>query len=92
MIGCRCVIQMMNYVLDRSDFKRQIVKMIPKAKNTSEHKYDQAKCLSITTRGYIVNNTNTKVKHRRSHVKSLKKRSEATKIRGLALARANLEG
>ena len=28
----------MNYVLDRSDFKKQIVKIIPKAENTSKHK------------------------------------------------------
>ena len=32
------MIQVMNYVLNRSDFKEQIVKMIPKAKNTSEYK------------------------------------------------------
>ena len=31
----------MNYVLDRLDFEEQIVKTIPKAENTSEHKYDQ---------------------------------------------------
>ena len=27
----------MNYVLDRSGFEEQIVRMIPKAENTSEH-------------------------------------------------------
>ena len=26
--GCRCVIQVMNYVLDRSDFKEQIMQTI----------------------------------------------------------------
>ena len=31
----------MNCVLDRSDFKEQIVKTIPKVENTSEHKYVQ---------------------------------------------------
>ena len=66
----------MNYVLVRSDFKGQIVKMIPKAENTFEHKYNQAKCLSITTRGYITDNNNTEVKHRGSNVRSLKQRSE----------------
>ena len=30
-----------NCVLDRLDFKKQIVRIIPKAENTSEHKYDQ---------------------------------------------------
>ena len=52
-----------NSVLDRLDSEKQIVRMIPKAKNTSEHKYDQAKCLSITTRGYIADNINREVKH-----------------------------
>ena len=33
------------------------VKIIPQAENTSEHKYNQAECLSITTKGYIANNT-----------------------------------
>ena len=76
MIRCRCVIQVMNYVLDRLDCKEQIVRMIPKAENTSEHEYDQAKCLSITTRGYITNNTNTEVRHWGSNVRSLKQRLE----------------
>ena len=31
----------MNYILDRLDFKEQIMKMIPKAENTSVHKYNQ---------------------------------------------------
>ena len=31
----------MNYVLDRSDFKKQIVRIIPTAKNTFEHEYNQ---------------------------------------------------
>ena len=30
-----------NCVLDRSNFEEQIVRTIPKAKNTSEYKYDQ---------------------------------------------------
>ena len=30
-----------NCVLDCSDFEGQIVKTIPKAENTSKHKYDQ---------------------------------------------------
>ena len=30
-----------NCVLDRSDFEEQIVRTIPKAENTFEHKYDQ---------------------------------------------------
>ena len=30
-----------NCVLDHSDFKEQIVRMIPKAENTSKHKYNQ---------------------------------------------------
>ena len=70
------MIQVMNYVLNRLDFKGQIVRMIPKAKNTSEHKYNQAKCLSITTRGYIADNTNTEVRHRGSNIRSLKQKSE----------------
>ena len=31
----------MNCVLDRSDFEEQIVRTIPKAENTSKHKYNQ---------------------------------------------------
>ena len=30
----------MNYILDRLDFKEQIVRMIPKAENNSKHKHD----------------------------------------------------
>ena len=45
---------------------------ISKKENTSEYKYDQAKYLSILTRGYIANNTNTEVRHWGSEVKSLK--------------------
>ena len=41
MIECKCVIQVINYVLDRSDFKEQIVRTIPKVENTFEHKYNQ---------------------------------------------------
>ena len=86
------MIQVINYVLDRLDFKGQIVKMISKAKNTSEHKYNQAKWLNITTRGYIANNTNTEVRHWGSNVRSLKQRSKATEVRGLAPAGANSGG
>ena len=32
----------MNCVLDRLDFEEQIVRTIPKAENTSKHKYDQS--------------------------------------------------
>ena len=39
----------MNYVLDRSDFKEQIVKMIPKAKNIFKHK-DQNNTINNTAR------------------------------------------
>ena len=74
--------------MDRSNFEEQIVRTIPKAENTSEHKYDQAKCLSITTRGYIADNTNTEVRHRGSDVRSLKQRSEVTEVRGMAPAGA----
>ena len=66
--------------------------MIPKAENTFEHKYNQAKCLIITTRGYIANNTNTEVKHWGSDIRSLKKSSEATEVRELALAGADSGG
>ena len=61
-----------NCVLDRLQFEKQLMKMIPKAENTFEHKYDQAECLSITTRGYIANNTNTEVRHWSSDIRSLK--------------------
>ena len=83
---------MMNYVLDCSDFKGQIVRMIPKAKNTFEHEYNQAECLNITIRGYIADNTNTQVRHRVSDVRSLKQRSEVTEVKGLAPAGANSGG
>ena len=62
----------MNDVLDRLDFKKQIVKMIPKAEHIYKHKYDQAKCLSITIRDYIANNTNTEIRHWSSNIRSLK--------------------
>ena len=32
----------MNSVLGRSQFEEQLMKIIPKAKNTSKHKYDQS--------------------------------------------------
>ena len=38
----------MNYVLDRSDFEEQIVRMIPKVENTSEHQ-DQSDAINDTT-------------------------------------------
>ena len=72
--------------------KKQLIKIIPKVENTFEHEYDQAKCLSIMTRGYITNNTNTEVRHWGSDVRSLKQRSEVTKVRGLAPARADSRG
>ena len=65
------------------------MKTIPKAKNTFKRKYNQAKCLNIMTRSYIVNNTNTEIRHRGSDVSSLKQRSEAIEIRGLAPVGAN---
>ena len=68
------------------------MKMIPKVENTSKHKYDQAKCLSIPTRGYIANNTNTEVRHWGSDVRSLKQRSEVTEVRRLAPAGADSGG
>ena len=40
----------------RTSRNRQ-VKTIPKAENTPEHEYDQAKCLSIITGGYIADKT-----------------------------------
>ena len=83
---------MVNSVLGRLQFEEQLIKIIPKVENTSEHKYNQAECLSIPTRGYIANNTNTEIKHRGSNVKSLKQRSEVTDVRGLAPARADSRG
>ena len=68
------------------------MKMIPKVENTSEHKYDQAECLNIPTRGYIADNTNTEVRHWGSDVRSLKQRSEVTEVRGLAPAGADSGG
>ena len=38
----------MNYVLDRLDFEEKIVRMIPKAENTSKHK-DQSNAINNTT-------------------------------------------
>ena len=54
-----------NFVLNclENDKENDSKRIIPKAENFSKHKYNQAKCLSIMTRGYIVNNTNTEVKH-----------------------------
>ena len=78
--------------MGRSQFEEQIVRTIPKAENTSEHKYDQAECLSITTRGYIADNTNTEVRHRGSDIRSLKQRSEVKEVRGLAPAGADSGG
>ena len=39
----------MNYVLDHSDFKEQIIRMIPKAENSSKHK-NQSNTISNTVR------------------------------------------
>ena len=68
------------------------MKMIPKVENTSEHKYNQAEYLSIPTKCYIADNTNTEVRHWSSDVRSLKQRSEVTGVRGLAPAGANSGG
>ena len=68
------------------------MKTIPKAENIFKHKYDQAKCLSITTRDYIANNTNIEVRHWGSNVRSLKQRSEAIKVRRLIPAGADSGG
>ena len=65
--------------------------MIPKAENTLEHEYNLAECPSITTRGYIANNTNTEVRHWGSDVRSPKRRSKATEVRELVPARADSE-
>ena len=50
-----------NYVLNRSypEISENDWRAILKEKNIPEHKYDQAKCLSIITRGYIADNINT---------------------------------
>ena len=63
-----------NSVLNRSenDSENDSKRMIPKAENLSEHKCDQANCLSIMTKGYIVDNTNTEVRHQGCNVKNLK--------------------
>ena len=59
------------------------MKMIPKAENTFKHKYDQAESLSITTRDYIADNTNTEIRRWGFDVRSLKQRSEVKKVRGI---------
>ena len=68
------------------------MKMILKVENTFEHEYKQAEYLSIATRGYIANNTNTEVRHWDSNVRSLKQRSEVTEVKGLAPAGAESGG
>ena len=68
------------------------MKTISKAENTFEHKYNQAKYLSITTKSYIANNTNTEVRHWGSDIRSLKQRSEATDVKELAPVGANSGG
>ena len=68
------------------------MRTIPKVENTSKHGYNQAECLSITTKGYIANNTNTEVRHWGSDVGSLKQRSEGIEVRRLALAGADSRG
>ena len=78
--------------MGRLQFEEQLMKMILKVENTFKHKYDQAKCLSIPTRGYIADNTNTEVRHRGFDARSLKQRSEVKEVRGLAPARANSGG
>ena len=78
--------------MGRLQFEGQLMKMIPKVENSSEHEYNQAECLSISTRGYIANNTNIEVRHWGSDVRSLKQRSEVTEVRGLAPAGADSGG
>ena len=83
-----------NWVLDRSypEVSGNDWGAIPKEENTPKHEYDQAKCLSITTKSYIANNTNTEVRYWGSDVKSLKQRSEVIEVRGLIPAGANSGG
>ena len=40
----------MNYVLDCSNFEEHIVRTIPKAENTSEHKYNQSNTINNTAK------------------------------------------
>ena len=68
------------------------MRTIPKVENTSKHGYDQVECLSITTKGYLADNTNTEVRHWGPNVGSLKQRSEGTEVRRLAPARADSGG
>ena len=68
------------------------MRTILKVENTFEHRDDQAECLSITTKGYIADNTNTEVRYWGSDVRSLKQRSEGTEVRRLAPARADSGG
>ena len=44
------MIQLMNYVLDRLDFKKQIVRIIPKVENISKHKYNQTNIINNTAK------------------------------------------
>ena len=83
-----------NYVLDRlyPKVSKNSWGPILKEKNTFKYKYNQVKCLSITFKGYIVDNTNTELRHQGSEIKNLKQRSEATEVRELAPAGVNLEG
>ena len=78
--------------MGRLQFEEQIVRIIPKAENTFKHEYDQAKYLSITTRSYISDNTNTEVRYQGSNVRSLKQKSEVTEVKELAPAGADLGG
>ena len=83
MIGCKCMIQVINYVLDRLDFKEQIVKTILKVENTFKYKCDQT--------GRWQKIILPKIHHKiRCNSKGLKlQRSE---VKGLALARADSGG
>ena len=43
-------IREMNSVLGRLQFEEQLMKMIPKAKNTSKHKYNQSSAMNNTAK------------------------------------------
>ena len=75
----------------KNDSENNSKRTIPKAENFFKHKYNQAECLSITTRGYIANNISTEVRHWGSNVKSLKQRSKTTEVKELAPAGTNSE-
>ena len=56
MMRCRCVIQVINYVLDRSDSKKQIMRMIQKVENTFKYKYNQSNMINDITSNKIKTN------------------------------------